>query len=147
MSVEFEMKNMQERMERLERTNRRLEQTNRNLEQTIRDRKPVNAMFKAVSLEGSEVSYINHQHDYSLDREILPASNCEPTDRTGFHLTELASYNVHEQLRLMALSVYGTKKSTKIQTRAEQEDVARIYDCFKQVWLEEYNRRLDNLEA
>lgn len=151
MSIELEMQKMQERLNQLELTNRRLEQTNRNLEQTIREKKPLNSMFKEVSLNLSEVTNINKEHSlYQMGAYVFPADNMVPRlDNRGYfkNSPELHAYELHDIFRKAALSVYGTKKNSEIQTLSEQEDVARIYDHFKQVWLEEYNQRLDNLEA
>lgn len=103
-------------------------------------------VFKNVSIRSQDVTSINKKYGFKeLDYEILPTDNQIVRDRWGRVNSDVSSYNLHDPLRLLSLSVFGARKNNSLLTLQDQIQAAKLYENLKNIVLDSYEERLKNL--
>lgn len=103
-------------------------------------------VFKDAAIRREDVESINQKYAFNeLEYEILPSDNQIVRDRWGRISSEVSAYNLHDPLRLLALSVFGARKNNSLLTLQDQIQAAGLYSNLKNVILSAYEDRLQNL--
>lgn len=103
-------------------------------------------VFKNVSIRNQDVELINRKYGFDeMENYFLSSDNQITRDRWGRVNSEMSSYNLHDPLRLLSLSVFGSRKNNSLLTLQDQIKAAELYENLKNIVLDSYEERLKNL--
>lgn len=123
-----------------------LELSNSALRQRATGKMADNSVFKNVAIRSNEFRLINQKYDFKeLNGDILPSDNQITKDRWGSVNSDVSAYNLHDPLRLLALSVFGARKNNSLLTLQDQIQAADLYENLKNIILDAYEERLQNV--
>lgn len=123
-----------------------LELSNSALRQRATGKMADNYVFKSVAIRSEDIRLINQKYDFKeLDNDILSNDNQIVKDRWGRIASDVSSYNLHDPLRLLSLSVFGARKNNSLLTLQDQIQAAELYENLKNIILDAYEERLQNV--
>jgi hypothetical protein len=143
------MESDQERIDRLESEVDRLIK----LQQDMQSAKPVKAVFNDVRITASDLAQANVDFGFYDERQpfqqyIVPPTNRWPTTFPGRGpewREHIPAAVLHDLIKPLVLSVFGTRKVGDLYAFSDQEEAAQFYSEIRTLWLDAYRTRLERL--